>query len=112
MFSLNKGEEFLSSTLPNATGSVHWSVVRSTSTKQVFIKVANAGADAASIAFSLPFSVSSAGSMEVLTGGMTASNTPSAPGTVVPKTSSFKAGKSFTFDAPAFSVSVLTLKTQ
>lgn len=112
MFSLNKGEEFLPSTLPNADGSVHWSVVRSPSTKQVFIKVANAGTEGASIAFSLPFSVSSTGNMEVLSGAMTESNTPSAPATIVPKTSSFRAGKSFTFDAPAFSVSVLTLQTE
>ena len=112
MFSLNKGEEYLPSTLPDATGVVHWSVVRSPSKRQVFIKVANAGADAASIAFALPFAVSSEGSMEVLTGAMEASNTPQAPGTVVPKTSNFRAGKNFTFSAPAFSVSVLTLKTE
>lgn len=40
MFSLSKGTEYLPSTLPSRTGTVFWSVTRDTSTRQIFIKVA------------------------------------------------------------------------
>ena len=39
MFSLNKGEEYLPSTLPTQGGAVHWSVTRSNSENALFIKV-------------------------------------------------------------------------
>jgi len=112
MFSLSKGEEYLPSTLPSPTGTLHWSVTRSNSAKEVFVKIANAGNTTASLSFSLPFSVSTSGDASVLSGSASASNTPTQPQTVVPKSSTFRAGKEFNFEAPAFSVSVLTLKTQ
>lgn len=39
LFSLNKGDEFISSTLPSPTGTVFWSVVRSSADKTIIIKV-------------------------------------------------------------------------
>jgi len=111
LFSLAKGALYLPSTLPSSTGSVHWSVTRSSSSGgQIFIKIVNAGSAAATINVSLPFAVSSSGSAQILSGAMAASNTPTAPQTVVPKTQSFTASKSFSFNAAAFSVNVLTLQ--
>ncbi|KAF9446455.1 glycoside hydrolase family 51 protein [Macrolepiota fuliginosa MF-IS2] len=39
LFSLNRGDEYLPSTLPSRTGTLHWSVVRKTSANQIIIKV-------------------------------------------------------------------------
>ncbi|KAF9440964.1 glycoside hydrolase family 51 protein, partial [Macrolepiota fuliginosa MF-IS2] len=38
LFSLNRGDEYLPSTLPSRTGTLHWSVVRKTSANQIIIK--------------------------------------------------------------------------
>lgn len=48
-------------------------------------------------------------SKQVLTGAANASNTPTTPNLVVPKNSTISTGKTFSYTAPAFSVSVLTL---
>ncbi|KAI0372021.1 glycoside hydrolase family 51 protein [Pilatotrama ljubarskyi] len=113
LFATNKGDQYLASTLPTQGGTLHWSVTRSSTSGQTFIKVANAGASAQSITFQLTqfSSVSSTGTLQLLTGAETASNTPEAPQTVVPKTSSIRTGKTFTYNAPAFSVSVITVTT-
>lgn len=39
MFSLNRGDQYLPSTLPSRTGKTFWSVTRRTSTNEVLIKV-------------------------------------------------------------------------
>ncbi|CDO70623.1 hypothetical protein BN946_scf184748.g21 [Trametes cinnabarina] len=113
LFSLNRGDQYLPSTLPTRGDTLHWSITRSSSSGQTFIKVANAGSSAESITFQLNQfgSVASAGTLQLLTGAETASNTPDAPETIVPKTSTIRTGKSFTYDAPAFSVSVITVTT-
>ncbi|TDL19641.1 glycoside hydrolase family 51 protein [Rickenella mellea] len=110
MFSLNKGDEYLPSTLPTPTGTVFWSVTRRVATNEVLIKISNTHSAAANLTFKLPFnSVSNTGSATVLSGPQTASNTPTAPNTVVPKTSSFAAAKTFTYNVPGFSVHVLSI---
>lgn len=78
------------------------------------VQIANAGNAAQSLTFSLTQfgTVSSTGTLQVLTGAETASNTPQAPNAVVPKTSTITTGKTFTYNAPAFSVSVITVTTQ
>ncbi|KAH9852567.1 glycoside hydrolase family 51 protein [Lenzites betulinus] len=113
LFSLNKGDQYLPSTLPTNGGTLHWSITRASSSGQTFIKIANAGSTAQSLTLDLTqfASVSTSGTLQVLTGAETASNTPAAPNTVVPKTSTITTGKTFTYNAPAFSVSVITLTT-
>ncbi|KAI9063568.1 glycoside hydrolase family 51 protein [Trametes sanguinea] len=113
LFALNRGDQYLSSTLPTRGDTLHWSVTRSSSSGQTFIKVANAGSSAESITFELTqfSSVSNTGTLQQLTGPETASNTPDAPETILPKTSTIRTGKTFTFSAPAFSVNVITVTT-
>ncbi|KAI0826549.1 glycoside hydrolase family 51 protein [Trametes gibbosa] len=113
LFSLNKGDQYLPSTLPTNGGTLHWSITREASSGRTFIKIANAGSTAESLTFQLTqfSSVSASGTLQVLTGPETASNTPTSPAAVVPKTSTIGTGKTFTYNAPAFSVSVITLTT-
>ncbi|TFK90312.1 glycoside hydrolase family 51 protein [Polyporus arcularius HHB13444] len=113
LFATNVGDQYLASTLPTSGSTLHWSITRSSSSGETFIKVANAGSATASLTFDLSqFStVAGTGTLQQLTGAQTASNTPAAPNTVTPKTSSITTGKSFTFNAPAFSVSVITVTT-
>ncbi|KAI0777744.1 glycoside hydrolase family 51 protein [Trametes elegans] len=113
LFALNRGDQYLPSTLPARGGSLHWSITRASDSGKTFIKVANAGNAAQSVSLDLSqfSSVANTGTLELLTGPETASNTPEAPGTVVPKTSTISTGKAFTYDAPAFSVGVITVIT-
>ncbi|KAI1785451.1 glycoside hydrolase family 51 protein [Ganoderma leucocontextum] len=113
LFATNLGNQYLPSTLPTNGGTLHWSVTRSSTSGETFIKVANAGTASASITFDLTqFStVASSGTLQLLTGADTASNTPAAPQTVVPQSSTITTGRTFTYNAPAFSVSVITTTT-
>ncbi|KAI0711223.1 glycoside hydrolase [Earliella scabrosa] len=114
LFANNLGDQYLPSTLPTRGGTLHWSITRSSRSGATFIKVANAGSAAASLTFDLSqFStVASSGTLQVLTGAQSASNTPAAPNTITPKTSTLSTGRSFTYGAPAFSVSVITVTTR
>ncbi|OCB83935.1 glycoside hydrolase [Sanghuangporus baumii] len=109
LFSLSKGTEYLTSTLPQNGGTVHWSVTRDAASSTVFVKLANAGASAADVEFSLPFEVSPDATLTVLSGGQNDSNTPDAPDTITPQTSAFDASSDFVLNAPPFSLSVLKL---
>jgi len=109
LFSLNRGDSYLPSTLPSRTGTVFWSVVRKTSSNQIIIKVSNTGTSTSRVTFNLPFNnVATSGTAQVLTGAATSSNTPTSPNLITPQTSTITTGKSFTYNAPAVSVSVLT----
>ncbi|EKM75678.1 hypothetical protein AGABI1DRAFT_116269, partial [Agaricus bisporus var. burnettii JB137-S8] len=109
LFSLNRGDEYLPSTLPSRTGTLHWSVVRKTSNNQIIIKVSNTGGSTSRLTFNLPFNnVATSGTAQILTGSGTASNTPNNPNLITPQSRNIQTGRSFTFDAPAVSVSVLT----
>ncbi|KAF7323682.1 putative alpha-L-arabinofuranosidase A [Mycena kentingensis (nom. inval.)] len=110
LFSLNRGDEYLPSTLPTPNGTIFWSVVRKVATQQIIIKVSNTIATANLLTFVLPFgTVATQGSLQVLTGAATASNTPTAPNAVVPRNGTLTTGKTFTYNAPGISVSVITL---
>ncbi|TFK66343.1 alfa-L-arabinofuranosidase precursor [Pluteus cervinus] len=110
LFSVNRGDEYLPSTLPSRTGTLFWSVVRQTSTKSIIIKIANTAGTSAPLTFNLPFNtVASSGTAQVLTGTATRSNTPTAPNDIVPVTRSVTTGKSLNYTAPGYSVSVLTV---
>ncbi|KAF8962335.1 alfa-L-arabinofuranosidase precursor [Flammula alnicola] len=111
LFSVNRGDEYLPSTLPDKLGTVFWSVVRNTPSKEIVIKISNTASSAAVLTFVLPFTnVDSKGSLQLLTGNATASNTPTTPDLLVPVTSSIATGQTFNYTAPAVSVSVLTLR--
>ncbi|KAG1730852.1 glycoside hydrolase family 51 protein [Suillus paluster] len=114
LFSLNRGTEYLPSTLHIAEAvSLHWSVTRDAPTNTVIIKIANTGTSAEDMSFELPFEgVHGIGTATVLSGSATASNSPEAPDTVKPVTSQIKTGKSFPYTAPAYSVNVLRVKLQ
>jgi alpha-N-arabinofuranosidase len=108
LFSLNRGDSYIPSTLPTPTGTLFWSVVRKTN--QIIIKISNTAATAAPVTFVLPFhTVSSTGTAQVLRGAGTDSNTPTTPNLIVPVNSIISTGKTFTYTAPAVSVNVLTL---
>jgi len=110
LFSLNRGDEYIPSTLPAETGTLFWSVVRKTSAQEIIIKISNTVSTAAPLTFVLPFAtVAATGTAQVLTGAEIASNTPTTPNLVVPKNSTIRTGKTFSYTAPGFSVSVLTL---
>ncbi|KAJ6454678.1 glycoside hydrolase family 51 protein [Mycena sanguinolenta] len=110
LFSLNRGDEYLPSTLPDPTGPLFWSVVRKTSTQEIIIKISNTVGTAAPLTFDLPFgTVARTGTAQILTGAATASNTPTTPNLIVPKNTTITTGKTFSYTAPGFSVSVLTL---
>ncbi|KAF8891085.1 alfa-L-arabinofuranosidase precursor [Gymnopilus junonius] len=110
LFSLNRGDAYLPSTLPTNGGTLFWSVVQQTSTNSIIIKISNTATSSQSLTFVLPFNtVASSGTAQVLTGDPTSSNTPSNPNLIVPVTSTISTGKTFTYSAPANSVNVLTV---
>ncbi|TFY60379.1 hypothetical protein EVG20_g7441 [Dentipellis fragilis] len=109
LFSLNRGDEYLPSTLPNEDGTLFWSVTRRTSPAEVIIKISNTVSAPASLQFQHPFNVRASGTTQVLSGGQNSSNTPTTPNAAVPRTSTLRAGKTFEYTAPGFSVSVLTV---
>ncbi|KAF8189373.1 glycoside hydrolase family 51 protein [Pholiota molesta] len=111
LFSVNRGDEYLPSTLPDQMGTVFWSVVRNTAAKEIVIKISNIASTAATLTFVLPFQhVNSKGTLQLLTGNATASNTPTAPNLFTPVSSSILTGQTFNYTAPPVSVSVLTVQ--
>ncbi|KAH7911175.1 glycoside hydrolase family 51 protein [Hygrophoropsis aurantiaca] len=111
LFSLNRGDEYLPSTLPTYNGTLYWSVTRSNTAGEVLIKIANTDTPAQDLTFILPYTdVSPTGTAQVLAGAPTASNSPTTPNAVVPVTSSILTGQTFNYTAPGYSVSVLTIK--
>lgn len=69
----------------------------------------NTGGTASDVTFKLPFAVRRTATSQVLTGGELDSNTPTTPNIITPQRGSINVAETFTYDAPAFSVSVLTL---
>ncbi|KAJ8081279.1 hypothetical protein PM082_007112 [Marasmius tenuissimus] len=95
-------------TLPSKTGTLHWTVAR-TGSNGIIIKVANAGGNAQTLAFVLPFnSVATSGTLQLLTGPQTGANNPSTPNAIAPRNSTITTGKTFNYQAPAYSLSVIT----
>ncbi|KAJ4001666.1 glycoside hydrolase family 51 protein [Lentinula boryana] len=113
LFSLNRGDEYLPSTLPDASGTTFWSVVRRTSVtpNEIIVKVVNTVGTASNVTFQLLFPVEDSATVQLLIGAETDSNTPNAPNTVSPQTSTITVDQTFAYNAPGFSVSALTLTT-
>ncbi|KAJ7484528.1 glycoside hydrolase family 51 protein [Mycena latifolia] len=115
LFSVNKGDEYLPSTLPDssASGTLFWSVTRWNSSGELIIKISNTATTEADMTFVLPFeTVSDLGTAQVLTGAGTASNTPDVPDLITPATVQISTGATFNYTAPAISVTVITLSAQ
>ncbi|PCH45070.1 glycoside hydrolase family 51 protein [Wolfiporia cocos MD-104 SS10] len=113
LFSLNKGDEYLPSTLPTYNGTLYWTISSSSSTGDVYIKLVNTASNASDVTFDLSSlsSLSNTGTLQLLTGSGTASNTPETPDAAVPVTTSITTGSTFNYTAPGYSVSVITLST-
>ncbi|KAG6860468.1 hypothetical protein C0995_010759 [Termitomyces sp. Mi166 len=116
LFSLNRGDQYIPSTLPSRTGTIFWSVVRNTAAQSITIKfnitrkISNTIGTITPVTFVLPFAtVATTGTLQVIQGSATTSNTPTTPNAAVPVTSSITTGTTFTYNAPGFSVSVITL---
>ncbi|KAF5380161.1 hypothetical protein D9615_006128 [Tricholomella constricta] len=112
MFSINKGDEYLPSTLPTPSGNLFWSVTRRTSTNEIIIKaslsiVSNNAATTADLSFILPPSVAVANvaAADILTG-------PATPNLIIPYTITIPAGQVFKYTAPALSVNILKLSAE
>jgi alpha-N-arabinofuranosidase len=61
----------------------------------------------------LPYNnVATNGTVERLSGSQSTSNTPSNPNAIAPVTSTISTGKTFDYQAPGFSVSVITVTAQ
>ncbi|KAF9456916.1 glycoside hydrolase [Collybia nuda] len=104
MFSLYKGNQYLPSTTNQASTPVQWSVTRDSTNNNVI----NTATSSNTVVFTLPFgTINSAGTGTVLSGNSGASNTPTNPNAVVPRSITFTAGKTITYNAPALSASVL-----
>ncbi|KAI9568675.1 glycoside hydrolase family 51 protein [Boletus coccyginus] len=104
LFSTHRGTEYLPSTLPASSGTLYWSVTRDTNLDTVV----NYDTAPAPVTFKLPFKIARDGSATVITGLANASNSPTTPDAVVPKTSAMTFAQTFDYIAPAYSVSALT----
>ncbi|KIK53431.1 glycoside hydrolase family 51 protein [Collybiopsis luxurians FD-317 M1] len=110
LFSLFKGDFYLTSTTNTASSPVQWSVTRDTASNQYFLKVVNTATSANTVVFTLSFTPgSTAGTGTILTAPSGTMNTPTNPNAAVPSNFSFTAGKTITYNAPALSLSVLTV---
>ncbi|KAJ7581137.1 glycoside hydrolase family 51 protein [Mycena floridula] len=109
LFSLNRGDVYLPSTLSSSTGTLFWSVTRVNATGDIIIKVSNNSPNATAVTFSLPFTIAPQGKLTLLTGAPGASNNPATPNAVSPVDSVINTGSTFVYQAPGFSVGILTL---
>ncbi|KAF5389000.1 hypothetical protein D9757_005077 [Collybiopsis confluens] len=108
LFSLYKGDTYLTSTTNTASSPVQWSATKNTAGQQVFLKVINTATTANTVVFTLPFgTISTAGTGTVLTAASGTMNTPASPNAAAPKNFTFTAGKTITYNAPGLSASVL-----
>ncbi|KAG6899946.1 hypothetical protein C0993_005069 [Termitomyces sp. T159_Od127] len=66
LFSQNRGDEYIPSTLPSRTGTIFWSVVRNTAAQSIIIKISNTIATETPVTFVLPFTtVASTGTLQI-----------------------------------------------
>ncbi|CAK5262313.1 unnamed protein product [Mycena citricolor] len=115
MFGVYKGDTYLNSTTNAASSPVQWSVTKNTSGNQLFLKAINTGTSTNTIVFTLPSSItilSTAGTGSILTAAAGTMNTPSNPNAAVPKSITFTAGKTITYNTPPLSASVLIVSAK
>ena len=118
LFSVNEGDVYfpgivsapLSDTEKNIFAS---SCVKNVETGDIIIKLVNTDSTTvqAQVDLSGFGSINPDATCSILTGNPMAENTFKNPKNIVPKTVAFTAGKSFTYDAPAYSLTVIRVKT-
>ncbi|KIK65094.1 glycoside hydrolase family 51 protein [Collybiopsis luxurians FD-317 M1] len=100
LFSLYKGDTYLTSTTNTASSPIQWSATKNTAGPQVFLKVINTATTANTVVFTLPFgTISSAGTGTILTAASGTQNTLTNPNAAVPRNFTFTAGKTITYNA-------------
>ncbi|EPS93982.1 hypothetical protein FOMPIDRAFT_94932, partial [Fomitopsis schrenkii] len=110
LFAVNLGDEYIPSTLPTENGALYWSITRNSTSNDVYIKIVNPTSGNEDVEFELAFSnVASSGTLQLLQGAQTDSNTPTTPGLVTPQTSTITTGMTFNYTAPSYSISVITV---
>ncbi|KIJ27493.1 glycoside hydrolase family 51 protein [Sphaerobolus stellatus SS14] len=107
LFSLNRGTQYWPSTVPDPNGSIFWSVVVQSGAKT--FKVVNLSNVPENVTFISPALLAGSGTVTVLNGTGSTSNTPSTPNAAVPVTSSINLGNQpqWTYVAPPMSLSVI-----
>lgn len=127
LFAVNLGDEYIPSTLPTENGALYWSISRSSTAGDLYIKVrsssvhalpvltgvsqiVNPTSSSEGVVFDLAFSnVASTGTLQLLHGAQNDSNTPATQGLVTPQASTINTGKTFTYTVPSYSVGVITV---
>ncbi|KAF9027162.1 glycoside hydrolase [Hymenopellis radicata] len=113
MFGVYKGDAYLTSTTNSASSAVQWSVTRNTAANQIYLKAINTATSANTVVFNLPFTIlSTAGTGTVLSAAAGTMNTPTSPNAAVPRSFTFTAGTTITYNAPALSASVLIVSAR
>ncbi len=108
MFAANVGDRVLPVTA-SATG-LYYSATIDSRSRRVYLKVVNAATQAMTVQLAFSGSKAAAASVQVLTGDPSAGNTLAAPDAIVPTRSVLRgAGGVFSYQAPASSVTVVTV---
>jgi alpha-L-arabinofuranosidase len=119
LFSANQGNRYYSNivSFSNTTGidsTLTASCVKDKKTGDIIVKLVNAGATKATATVDLSSfgKIYSAAQLQLLTGEPAMKNTLQQPQLVMPKTSLFHAVKNIQYEAPAYSLSVIRIKTK
>jgi alpha-L-arabinofuranosidase len=116
LFSTNQGDVYygnvVSFALPDSMAAA--SCVSDSKTGDVILKLVNAGPAPCQMDVDLSRfkRIMADATLTILAGEPTAKNTFDSPFTIIPKTSGFKAGNSFRYEAPAMSLTVIRVKTR
>ena len=117
LFGQNQGNEYVAGVVKLPTGAaadttLAASCVRDAKTGDVILKLVNAGPAPQSLPIDLSGlkGLGSAATLTVLTGDKDAKNTLASPQTVLPKTTPYRAGKRFSYQAPPYSLTVIRVR--
>jgi alpha-L-arabinofuranosidase len=118
LFSVNHGDVYfskvISSSLPDTAKTFAASCVKNTLTGDVIIKLVNT--DSASVKTKINLSafrsLNPAATVTVLSGDPLAENSFEQPQNIIPEASTFTIGKSFAYNVPAHSLTVISIKTK
>jgi len=119
LFSTNQGDRYYSNIVSFSDGegvrdsTLAASFVRDSKTGDLILKLVNAGRTASRAKVNLAGfgSINPKASRAILTGTPETENTFVNPGHVIPQTSGFVVGKSFLYDVPPYSLTVIRIKT-
>lgn len=116
MFSLNQGDVYYGDVVTMAANdsTLAASCVQDKKTGDIILKLVNAGNLASTMKVNLSGfgKIMAPAEITMLTADAEAENTLENPGNVVPTTSVFKAGKTFDYNTPPMSLSVIRIKTK